>query len=348
MNSPITGKPMQLKREHTSLPFRKESYEVTYHFYECDETGERFTTDELDELNTIQVYNQYRERFGIPFPEQIREIREQYGASASKVSEILGLGTNTYRLYETGEMPSVANGRLILSVREPGEFIRQVKASSHLITEKESQKFIATAERLFEEQEATAWDSLFMMNIFGDPTPSEFNGYRTPNLAKVSSVIAYYQDREPNLVKTKLNKLLFYTDFNCFQATGYSMTGITYKAIQYGPVPSQFQKLFVKLCDDGKIEIQETKFDQQVFGEKIISTDAYDEFVFSETEIKVLEFVAEKMVGLKTSKLVDTSHQESGWQQNHTQRALISYPKFAFDLQKDSSFFARFLNKDAV
>lgn len=345
MNSPITGKPMQLKQERTSLPFRKESYEVTYHFYECDETNERFTTDELDELNTIQVYNQYRERFGIPFPEQIREIREQYGTSASKMSEILGLGTNTYRLYEAGEMPSVANGRLILSVRQPGEFIRQVQASSHLITEKESQKLIATSTRILEEQEAKPWDSLFMRNIFGDPTPSEYNGYRTPNLAKVSSVIAYYQAKDPNLVKTKLNKLLFYTDFNCFQATGYSMTGITYKAIQYGPVAAQYQKLFVKLCDDEKIEIQETQFDQ-VFGEKIISTTAYDESLFSETEIKVLEFVAKKMVRLKTSKLVDISHEELAWQQNQAQRALISYSKFGFNLQENTSFFAQSLDKE--
>lgn len=338
MNSPITGKPMQLKQERTSLPFRKESYEVTYHFYECDETKERFTTDELDELNTIQVYNQYREKFGIPFPEQIKEIREQYDASASKMSEILGLGTNTYRLYEAGEMPSVANGRLILSVKEPGEFIRQVKASEHLITEKESRKLIATAARIMEEQEAKAWDSLFMRHIFGDLTPSEYNGYRTPNLSKISSVIAYYQAKDPNLVKTKLNKLLFFTDFNCFQATGYSMTGITYKAIQYGPVPAQYQKLFIKLCDDEKIAIQETEFDHHIFGEKIISTDAYDEFLFSETETEVLAFVAEKMVGLKTSKLVEISHEESAWQQNHTQRSFISYPKFAFDLQIDNSF----------
>lgn len=344
MNSPITGKPMQLKQERTSLPFRKESYEVTYHFYECDETNERFTTDELDELNTIQVYNQYRERFGIPFPEQIGEIREQYGTSASKMSEILGLGTNTYRLYEAGEMPSVTNGRLILSVRQPGEFIRQVQASEHLITEKESRKLIATAERIREEQEAKAWDFLFMRHIFGDPTPSEYNGYRTPNLAKVSSVIAYYQAKDPNLVKTKINKLLFYTDFNCFQATGYSMTGITYKAIQYGPVPAQYQKLFVKLCDDEKIAIQETEFGPGIFGDIIKSTEPFDESLFSEPEMKVLDFVAGRLASLNTAKLVENSHEESAWQQNHAQRALISYPQFAFALQKDNSFLASLLD----
>lgn len=53
------------------------------------------------------------------------------------MSEILGLGANAYRLYEAGEMPTVANGRLILSVREPEEFIKQARASSHFLGERE-------------------------------------------------------------------------------------------------------------------------------------------------------------------------------------------------------------------
>src|SRR3546814_2753935 len=126
MNSPITGKPMKLIREADTPTFRKESFNIVYHYYLCEDSGERFTDDRLDTLNTVQATNQYREKYGIPFPEDIRQIREQYGVSAAKMSEILGLGANAYRLYEAGEMPTVANGRLILSVREPEEFIKQI------------------------------------------------------------------------------------------------------------------------------------------------------------------------------------------------------------------------------
>lgn len=52
-----------------------------------------------------------------------------FHSSIDKMSEILGLGVNTYRLYENGEMPTVSNGRLIMSVRDPEEFVRQVEAS---------------------------------------------------------------------------------------------------------------------------------------------------------------------------------------------------------------------------
>ncbi|MBO9573728.1 MAG: hypothetical protein J7497_16195, partial [Chitinophagaceae bacterium] len=130
MRSPITGKEMKLVKEPSRLPFRKEEFSIVYHYYLCEETKEQFTDDELDNINIIQVHNQYREKYGIPFPEEIKAIREKYQISASKMAEVLGFGPNTYRLYEAGEIPSVSNGRLILSINQPEEFIRQVEASN--------------------------------------------------------------------------------------------------------------------------------------------------------------------------------------------------------------------------
>src|SRR5690606_30649265 len=158
MNSPITGKPMKLIREADTLTFRKETFNIVYHYYLCEDSGERFTDDRLDALNITQATNQYREKYGIPFPEEIRQIREQYGVSASKMSEILGLGVNTYRLYESGEMPTVANGRLILSVRGPEEFIKQVEASTHFLNEREVIKFIEKAEALIAKREKVLYN----------------------------------------------------------------------------------------------------------------------------------------------------------------------------------------------
>lgn len=180
--------------------------------YLCEDSGERFTDDRLDTLNTVQAINQYREKYGIPFPEEIRQIREQYGVSASKMSEILGMGANTYRLYEAGEMPTVANGRLILSVRDPAEFIKQVQASTHMLSERESEKFIAKANALVEKTQAPCRGELLQVTLREEP-PNSYNGYRRLNLPKVSQAIAYFEQHIGNLYKTKLNKLLFYTDF---------------------------------------------------------------------------------------------------------------------------------------
>ncbi|HLS31303.1 MAG TPA: hypothetical protein VK021_10635 [Flavobacteriaceae bacterium] len=119
MKNPITGKQMKLKRIARKLVFRKEEFNYMHHAFEDEETEELFTTTHLDELNMLQVYNQYRERHKIPFPKEIGDIREKYGVSAKKMSEILGFGGNSYRNYEKGEVPSVSNARLIQSVKAP-------------------------------------------------------------------------------------------------------------------------------------------------------------------------------------------------------------------------------------
>lgn len=321
---------MQLKHEEFEFKFRKEPFRIWYHFYECRQTTERFTNEQLDEINMSQVYNQYREKYGIPFPEEIIAIREKYGVSAARMSEILGLGANTYRLYESGEMPSVANGRLIRSIDSSEAFINQVLASSHFLSEKEQQKLISAANKIKEKELANSWDHLFEEKIFHDYKPSEYNGYKIPDLEKVSQVISFFNSRT-DLFKTKLNKLLFYVDFLMYKKTACSMTGITYKAIPFGPVPAEYDKMYVKLCDDQKITINTIHFNDGNYGEQIKS-NANNEFTFSETEFEVLSIIADNFCSKNTKEIVDISHNEPAWKENELDKKPISYQKYAFDL----------------
>lgn len=62
MKSPITGKEMTLVKEPRSMDFKKETFEVVFHYYKCEDSEEQFTTTSLDEVNMNQLYNQYRDR----------------------------------------------------------------------------------------------------------------------------------------------------------------------------------------------------------------------------------------------------------------------------------------------
>lgn len=333
MRSPITGKEMKLVKEVTTLPFRKEEFEVVYHYYLCEDSKEQFTDDELDAINIAQVHNQYREKYGIPFPEEIKSIREKYNVSASKIAEILGFGTNNYRLYETGEMPSVSNGRLILSINQPEEFIRQVEASSHILSPKEVSIFIETAKQLeAKEKSGDYWEKLFEKQIFQFDKPNEYSGYKKPDFQKISQVIAYFNGNI-EMFKTKLNKLLFYADFTMYQRTGHSITGIRYRAIPFGPVPADYEKLYLKLQDDQKINIVEIGFDNGNYGELIESNQKLELETFSEKEKNVLDDIVNKFKGLTTKQVVEISHKELAWTANKEERKIISYQKYAFALQ---------------
>src|SRR3989304_8867898 len=113
MKSPFTGKEMSTQKEWRTMYFRKEEFNVLFHTYKCEDTGEQFEDDAFAQLNFNQLVNQYRAKHAIPFPEQIVAIRKKYNLSAVKMSDILGFGTNSYRQYEAGEVPSQSNARLI-------------------------------------------------------------------------------------------------------------------------------------------------------------------------------------------------------------------------------------------
>lgn len=331
MTSPFNNKPMLRKHKEVDFKFRKEEFRIWYHYFECTQTQEAFTNTELDEININQVYNQYREKYGIPFPEEITSIREKYGISASKISEILGLGTNTYRLYENGEMPSVSNGRLISTIEKPASFLSQVEASIHFLSEKEINKLTNHVKKIQEQENKELWETMFEEKIFHDHKPSEYNGYKSPDLSKIAKVISYFSN-ELDTYKTKVNKLLFYCDFLMYKRTAHSMTGITYKAIPYGPVPAEYDKMYIKLCDDERINITQIAFKDGNYGEKIVGKeDDMDDF--STMELEVLSSVLKHFKKSTTKEVVDISHEEPAWIENEPARELISYQKYAFDLK---------------
>src|SRR5580658_5978062 len=140
MKSPFTGGEATLQKEARTMEFRKESFPVLFQYYLCKDTGEQFTDDMLDEVNTNQVYNQYRAKYGIPFPDEIMAVREQYGLSANKMADILGLGINVYRNYESGEVPSVSNGRLIQMIKDPKEFRQLIDYSKNEFSQEDLEK----------------------------------------------------------------------------------------------------------------------------------------------------------------------------------------------------------------
>ena len=143
LNSPYSGKPMRVVYEPDTWEMRGERYLYVHIAFRDEETGEQFTTTESDTICFDQVANQYRERHGIPYTDEIVALRERYGVSATKMAQILGFGTNQYRLYEMGEVPSESNGKMIRSAMNPKTFLDLVMNSRNQLSEKDLTK-IAT------------------------------------------------------------------------------------------------------------------------------------------------------------------------------------------------------------
>lgn len=333
MKSPITGKEMKLIKERRSMDFRKETFEIIFHYFKCEDSGEQFTTSALDEVNVNQVYNQYRDKFNIPFPDEIIRIRKKHGLSAAKMSEILGFGVNSYRQYEAGEMPSVANGKLIQMVDDPKKFIDMVELCGTL-DEKTRIKYVQKAEELAEEKKRNIFNLNFREYLLGNHLADIYSGYRNPNLDKFTEMVVYFSDKLSPF-KTKMNKLLFYADFLMFKQSCFSISGVRYKAINMGPVPNNFQSIFEYLANENKIDIEISEFPNGYIGEQFKSRKdrKFNPNLFTEDELETLSRVASEFKETSTNDIIKLSHLEEAWKNNEKERKIISYD-YAFELNQ--------------
>jgi len=331
MKSPVTGKEMTLTKERRSIGFRKESFEVVFHYYKCEDSGEQFTTTALDEVNMNQVYNQYRDKFKIPFPEEISRIREKYGLSATKMSAILGFGANSYRQYEAGEMPSISNARLIQMIDDPGKLIEMVNLCDGL-DDKSKAKYIQKANLLKEERKRNSFNFNLKNYLIGNHLANIYSGYRTPSLEKFTEMVVYFSEQMQPF-KTKMNKLLFYADFLMFKQSCFSISGVRYNAIDMGPVPNNFQSIFEYLANNDEIDVFYTQFDQGYTGERFVPRKdrPFNSGWFSESELQVLSKVTAAFKTTSTTEMIELSHLEEAWKKNEKNKQTISY-EYAFEL----------------
>lgn len=333
MESPFTGKKMSIHQEWRTLSFRKDEFEILSHTYKCDKTGEKFEDDLFAKLNYNQLLNQYRAKYSIPFPEEIISIRKKYDVSALKMSEILGLGPNTYRQYENGEVPNQSNSRLIQLIDDPHEFKKLVDLCN-TIDIRVKEKLYHKIELALDRQKKNKANSHLENFLFETCLPNIYTGYRIPSLPKFAEMVIYFVEKlQP--WKTKLNKLLFYADFAMFKYSAYSISGAQYRAIPLGPVPKNFEGIFDYLARRDYITIQYTTFPDGGIGErfKLNSNRTFNFEMFTESELNVMEFIKERFKNVSTNEIIKLSHKEKAWRENNKGHQIINY-NYGFDIKQ--------------
>lgn len=317
-----------LTKEQREIEFKKQTYLVNYSFYKCLKCGETFTDTNLDEQNISQVYNQYREKYKILFPDEIVQIREKYGLSKRKMSQILGWGDNTYGLYEKGAVPNESHSTVLEFLKDPKKFLEIVsKKVDTIISAKEYAGLENKVNTLIKEKDLhDICISLDELKV------DQYSGYIKSNFEKLAYMIIFFILQE-NLYLTRLNKLLFYSDFISYKSFKKPIAGWNYVAIDKGPVVDQYRYIFGMLEKSEYIDSVEEFFNQNnTVVEKLVSKKDFDKSYFSENEMTILKFVDSHFKKIKTSELISISHNERGWKDNFPLKELISYQKYADDL----------------
>ena len=323
MISPFTGTEAYLKSERRTIVYRKRTYDYIAPFYE-DSQGNRFTTTELDEISFAQVTNKYRAEFHIPYTDEIIALRSKYGLSAIKMSKVLGFGDNQYRLYEDGDVPSVANGKTITACSSPSTFEAYVRMSyANVLSDKEYNAVLTKIEQ--EKQKPINYLSRLIFSKCGRCAD---NGFAPQSTERLRNLLVFFICNVGNVFATKMNKLLFYTDFVNYRSNGQAISGLSYLAAPFGPTPYGWSFAYSAFPEiHNEIEV----FAAGIEGTKLVTSQKPDLSIFSDTEKKSILDVANKFKRLSANEISELSHKESAWLHNITGHRIISFDE-AFNL----------------
>ena len=128
------------------------------------------------------------------------------------------------------------------------------------------------------------------------------------------AVILYFLQQVNNrfLGRTKLMKLLYYTDYEWLEKTGASITGDAYVAKPFGPMPKHALATLQRLEKRGAIRVEKTKvvdYDQ----ERYLPLEDPDAALFTREELEHLETIARRFEHWTAKQMTNLSHEDWPW-----------------------------------
>lgn len=121
-------------------------------------------------------------------------------------------------------------------------------------------------------------------------------------------VVNYGADDDGKITKTKLAKLLYLLDFSWFYKHLSSMSGLTYRRIQYGPVPDQYFRVLEELILDRQINMVTGRAHMISAAEKLLPTHG-----LNKAEIALIQEVCHKWKYKNTQDIVNFAHEQLPW-----------------------------------
>jgi len=243
-----------------------EPIEVVSDVMACSVCGEEIFDKELDEKNMARVYQEFRNKHNYLSPTEIKSIRSKYG-SGRTVSTLLGWSQNTIVRYENGSIPDVAHHEQLLRLKKDSNYIRiLLQQRGDKLKDQERHRLQSLIDSTPNEERAPDPVSLLMMM---------FKKYYDKGITiidldfeKMAALVQLFANLNNNLVKTKLQKLLFYADFLATKRYGKPISGLVYVHHHYGPVPAHRDLVQWALLTNGDIDVK--PFDGPYEGEVII------------------------------------------------------------------------------
>lgn len=152
----------------------------------------------------------------------------------------------------------------------------------------------------------------------------------TFNELKFRELVLYVAGKslnDPRFGATKLNKILFFSDFAAYGELGKPITGATYQKLDKGPAPREMLPTLRIMTAEGDA----VRIEQPVYGlvqKRVVPLREADLTGFSSAEIDIVNTVLWELADHTAAEVSDLSHRVSvGWRLAYMNEA-IPYETF--------------------
>lgn len=325
------------KEVETKIIVKKERYDVCGESIEveakvltCAECGEEFYCEELDNATLLSAYNEYRIRHKLLLPDEIREIRQQYGLSQRSFAKLLNWGDKTLHRYENGALQDKAHNSLLIFLRNPQNMQSYLQENEILLEDRQKEKLLKRVDELTINSANSNGRKL--VELIFQKSPCIENGFKSFDFEKFCAMVTYFAVKSGGVLKVKLMKLLNYSDMIFYQENGISISGTQYIHLPYGPVPQNYDILFGMMEADQVMHI-EVEFYNGYEKHWVVSDGSIAEGILTEKEIEVLQRVYDKFSDFGSVEISNYSHKEKGYKDTE-KGDVISYA-YAKDIRFD-------------
>lgn len=306
-----------------TYPVKGENTTISASVRVCNICGKDIYDEELDSKNLLTAYDIYRQKHGFITPKEIQALLDTYNISQRSLGALLNWGESTINRYINGSVPDEAHNNVLQLLQDPFNMQRIYEENSHRLNRSAGNKL---TNRLKELLSIKAPDKVLeiLSQASTRKQPDEYSGYIRFQPEILMEMIVYFAAKPGGILKTKLNKLLWYADFNHFRKYTISISGATYIHLPYGPVPDKYELYLCSLCEEGAISRIEEEFGNGFIGEVLISERAPRIDALPATGLEIVEAVYIKFKNTSSKQISVISHDEKGYIETKL-REQISY-----------------------
>jgi hypothetical protein len=136
--------------------------------------------------------------------------------------------------------------------------------------------------------------------------------YDEQKLKELIVYISAQSDSSDKFGMTKLNKLLFFSDFTAYTKLGKPITGATYIKMPFGPCPSRLREAIGELKTESRIFSQKLSLGD-FEGSRIRAAFDPNLDAFTGLQISIVDAVIQRFWDFTGTEISDASHGFSGW-----------------------------------